>query len=597
MTNERSARSAVSQNASRRGGGLLLALWLGPLVFLGAFYLYPMASILAASFARSTEGFLAPFRQALASSSVRSILGFTLGQAALSTLLTLLIGLPGAYLIARYDFPGKSLLRALTSVPFVLPTLVVAAAFTALLGPQGWVNQALMRLFNLSQPPLHFMYTLTAILLAHIFYNTTIVIRMVGDFWSHLDPRLGQAAETLGASPIQRLTKITAPLLAPAIFTAALLIFIFDFTSFGVILVLGGPRFATLEVEIYNQTVNLFNLPLAAVLALIQLAFTLFLTVIYTNLASRVTQPLNLRPQSYTLRKLVTARQRWLAFAYIGLIIVLLVAPLAALAARSVTRPPASARQAPSQVAPSGQNKTETVESQPRLTLDYYRELNINRRQSLFYVPPLTAVGISLLYAGLTVLFSLLLGIPAAWALASRERSWVNRTLDPLLMLPLGTSAVTLGLGFIIALSRPPLDLIGSPWLIPLAHTLVAFPFVVRSLAPALRSIRPRLRQAATVLGANPYQVFRAIDLPLAGRAVLVAAAFAFTISLGEFGATAVLARPEYPTVPVAIYRLFGQPGALNYGQAMALSTILMVLAMLSMLVIERLRIADIGEF
>jgi thiamine transport system permease protein len=164
-------------------------------------------------------------------------------------------------------------------------------------------------------------------------------------------------------------------------------------------------------------------------------------------------------------------------------------------------------------------------------------------------------------------------------------------------MLPLGTSAVTLGLGFIIALDQPPLDLRASPLLIPIAHTLVAFPFVVRSLTPALRSIRPKIRQAAAVMGASPMQVFRYIDLPLIGRALIVAATFAFTISLGEFGATALISRPEHPTIPVMIYRFISQPGAMNYGQALALSTILMVFTTVGMLAIERFRIADIGEF
>ena len=164
-------------------------------------------------------------------------------------------------------------------------------------------------------------------------------------------------------------------------------------------------------------------------------------------------------------------------------------------------------------------------------------------------------------------------------------------------MLPLGTSAVTLGLGFIVAFNRPPLDLRASILLIPLAHTLVALPFVVRSLTPSLRSIRPRLRHAAQVMGASPIQVFRHIDLPMVGRALLVAATFAFTISLGEFGATALIARPEYPTIPIMIYRFISQPGALNYGQALALSTILMAATAVGMLAIERFRIADVGEF
>jgi len=169
--------------------------------------------------------------------------------------------------------------------------------------------------------------------------------------------------------------------------------------------------------------------------------------------------------------------------------------------------------------------------------------------------------------------------------------------LESLLMLPLGTSAVTLGLGFLIAFNRPPFNLIGSPILIPLAHTLIAFPFVVRTLLPTYRAIRPQWRHAAMTLGASPSEVWRRIDLPLIGRAVIVAGAFAFALSLGEFGATALLTRPEFPTVPIAIYNFIGQPGGLNYGRAMALSTILMMVTGFGILVIERLRVKGVGEF
>jgi thiamine transport system permease protein len=560
----------------------LLALWLAPLIFLGLFFFYPLVSILAASYARLEPGAVNPLAQALQSAGMRQVFWFTLWQAGISTLLTLIVGLPGAYLLARFNFRGKSFIRASTGIAFVLPTLVVAAAFNALLGPNGWVNQALMNLLSLSYPPIQFTNTLAAILVAHVFYNTTIVLRFVGDFWSHIDPRLSQAAAMLGANHWQRLRRVSLPLLAPAITTAALLIFIFDFTSFGVILVLGGPRFSTLETEIYYQTVGLFNLPLAATLAMIQLACTLALTISYTRLQQRISRPITIRPIAYTQRRLVTPRSRLLAGAYLGLLLVFMLAPLVALATRSVThfdRRPGFGPQTGS------------------LTFDYYRELGVNRRSSLFYAPPATSVAISLGYATMTTALALLLGMPAAWALARDRLSPVNRAIDPLLMLPLGTSAVTLGLGFIVALDSPPLDLRASIWLIPLAHTLVAFPFVVRSLAPSLQSIRPRLRQAAAMLGANPAQVFRQVDLPMVGRAALVAAVFAFSISLGEFGATAMIARPEYPTLPMAIYRLISQPGTLNFGQAMALSTILMVITGLGMLAIERLRIADVGEF
>ena len=561
----------------------LLALWALPLLFLSLFYFYPLGSILRLSFARSGTGASGPLLEAAESGFVQEIIWFTFWQALLSTLLTLVVGLPGAYLLARYEFRGKSLIQALSLIPFVLPTVVVAAAFYALLGPRGWMNLALIELFDLSVPPIRFTNTLAAILVAHVFYNTTIVLRMVGDYWSHLDPRLTQAARTLGANRWRTFRQITLPLLAPSIIAASLLVFLFDFTSFGVILILGGPRFSTLEVEIYYQTVSLFNLPLAAVLSLVQLFFTLVFTVFYTRLSARLTRPLRLRPHRYTQQRLTNWRSRIFAGIMITLLLVLLTAPLIALAARSFTR-----------LEP---NRGQSSPVSPGLTLDFYRELAVDRASSLFYVPPTTAIAISLGYALATVVLALGIGLPAAYALSRYSNDPLNKFLDPVIMLPLGTSAVTLGLGFIIALSRPPLDLRTSPWMIPIAHTLVAFPFVVRSLVPSFRSIQPRLRQAAALLGASPAQVFRSIDLPLVGRAILVAATFAFTISLGEFGATVLIARPEYPTIPVVIYRYISQPGALNYGQALALSTILMVVTATSILAIERLRFADIGEF
>jgi len=567
--------------AGRRSLVPMFFLVLPAAVFLALFYFYPMAAILQASFARAASGAGAAVTAVLGSPAYLRIIGFTFYQATLSTAITLIIGLPGAYLLARYHFRGQGLLQALTAVPFVLPTLVVAAAFSALLGPRGWVNLALMAAFGLTAPPLSFVNSLGAILVAHVFYNTTIVLRLVGDFWSHLDPRLPAAARVLGASPVRTAWHITLPLLAPAIAAAALLVFIFDFTSFGVILALGGPTFATLETEVYRQTVFQFNLPVAAVLALVQLACTLALTVVYTRLSERVTVPQSLRAARETRRALRTWRQRLGAGLLVSVLALLLVAPLAALAARSLVLEPG-------QGGPSAY----------RFSLAFYQALSINPNNSIFYVPPLAAVANSLLIAAATVVLALALGLPTAWVLASRQgRERLTAGLDALLMLPLGTSAVTLGLGFIVALNRPPLDLRASPVLLPLAHTLVALPFVVRSLTPALRSIRPRLRQAAAVLGASPARVWREVDLPLVGRAVLVAATFAFTISLGEFGATAVIARPQNPTVPIAIYRFLSLPGALNYGQALALSTILMVVCTAGIVAIERFRVADVGEF
>jgi thiamine transport system permease protein len=560
-----------------------LALWLAPACFLLLFYFYPLGTILTVSLRRSQEGLLSPFVDALRSPITWHTLGFTLWQAILSTLLTLALGLPGAYLFAHFNFRGKGLLQALTGIPFLMPTLVVATAFNALLGPNGWINIGLMQLLKLTSPPIQFTNTLGAILIAHVFYNTTIILRTVGDFWSHLDPRLGQAARMLGANRWQAIRWVTLPLLTPAIAAAALLVFIFDFTSFGVILILGGPHFSTLEVEIYYQTISLFNLPMAAVLSLLQLACTLGLTIVYTRIIRRLSIPISLKSQVVTQKRLNNPKSRLAAGVIITILMALLILPLAALAFRSVTR-----------LTPT---REEQGIASPSLTLDYYRQLNTNSNESIFFAPPTTAIGVSLGYAAATMVLSLLLGFPAALALSRDQTSTISHGLDAILMLPLGTSAVTLGLGFIVALDKPPLDLRSSWLLVPLAHTLVAFPFVVRNLTPALRSIRPRFRQAARMLGASPGEVIRFIDIPLIGRSIFVAATFAFTISLGEFGATSLIARPQYPTIPLAIYGLITRPGELNYGQALALSTILMLVAGAGMMIINRLRIGEVGEF
>jgi len=537
----------VDARARRLAAGLvLLAL---PVFYLSVFYIYPLVEIGRASLAAQTQASLQAVASRLLSAGNLRIIGFTFGQAVVSTGLTLALALPGAYVFARYSFAGKRVIQALGTVPFVLPTVVVAAAFNTVLGPSSLLNRVL---------GLDLRYTLSAILIAHVFYNYTVVVRMVRAFWSTLDPRFEQAARTLGASPMRAFREVTLPLLMPAITTAGLMVFIFCFTSFGVVLVLGGPRFATLEVEIYRQTINFANLPLAAALSLVQILFTLALTVAYARLQRRVSRPLDLQPAWTTVRRPRTPAEIVLVVANVLVMLVLLVLPLLSVVTRSFSA-----------------------------GLTYYGALFQDPQQGVFYVPPLEAVGNSLRIAFAATGLVLVLGLTTSLALYRQRESWM---LDALFMLPLGTSAVTLGLGYLIAMDRPPLALRGTVLLIVCAHALVALPFVVRSVLPALQSIQPRLREAAALLGAPPLRRLIEVDLPIVWRALAVGAVYAFTISMGEFGATSMIARPELPTVPIAIYRFLSRPGALNYGQALAMSTVLMAVCVAGFAAIERLR-------
>ena len=537
-----------------------ILLWSLPLAYLTVFFFIPLSKIITLTFSLETFT-IDNFR--IAGSALR----FTFFQAALSTLLTLLLGLPAAALFARYDFRGKPLLRALTAVPFMLPTVVVAASFNSLLGPRGLINGFLQP----SSFPLH-LSPFTLILIAHVFYNTTIVIRIVGAALSSLDSKLEQTARSLGADSFDVWTNITLPLLRPSILAASLLVFLFDFTSFGVILLLGGSQFSTLEVEIYTQAVKQLNLPLAALLSVIQLLCTLIVSLLYTRFAIR---NIPLPPRSTSIKPQTFQQRIFVGFLRL-LLFVFFVLPLASLPIRSLFRLEA--------------DRGQRGEVQYGFTTDYYEELFINRRGSVFYVPPIQAAVNSLAYAAATAVLSLLLGFPAALALARPTR--LEKFIDPLIMLPLGSSAVMLGLGFLLVFGR----WLTSPLMVPIAHTLVALPFVIRTLQPAIASIPDRLRQAASSLGASPFNVWRTIDVPILRRATLAAAAFAFTISLGEFGATLLIARPEYPTIPVAIERFLSQPGGLNYGQAMATATVLMTITVASILLIEKFRLPGAGE-
>jgi thiamine transport system permease protein len=541
---------------------------------MGVFFFYPLASIFRVIVLQAFEkGFTAQVWARLG-----TVLWFTIWQAVISTLLTLVVGLPASYLFSKYQFPGKKVLRALLTVPFILPTIVVAVGFNVLIGPHGCVNTILMQVFQLSTAPVQILNSIWAILLAHVFYNTVVVLRVVGNGWAQVDQRLEQAAASLGASPLTVFWKITFALVRPYILSAILLVFLFDFTSYGVILLLGGARLSTLEVEIYIQAVQLLNLPVAGLMSAVQLAFTAIITSIYSFTDRRAEQSGKIRfSQMRTAQKW---KEKCVVWGGAAILTLFLLSPLVALAFGSITRLEAD----------RGDRST----IQTGFTLDYYQELFINRRSSYFYVPPIQAASNSLEYAAITVLLAVPLGLATTYLI--KQAKGAARWLEMVTMLPLGASAVTMGLGFLLVFNRPPLDVQHFSLLIPIAHSLVAFPFVVRVIYPAWVSQPPSFRQAAAALGASPFQTWLEIDLPLLLRPILVAVVFSFTISLGEFGATSFLAVPQRPTLPVAIYQFLSQPGALNYGQALAMATLLMMVCTAAIIIIETIQPADQAE-
>lgn len=541
-----------------------VALSIPPLVFLALFFVWPVASILATGLAPDGWLDIAAIADAWGRPWLLDTIVFTLALAAAITGWSLLVGLPAAWVFARFTFPGRRVLRALFAVPFVLPTVVVAAAFLALLGPRSVVNQLLAGNPWWPDARLRLDDSAVAVIIAGVFFNVAVVSRLVGGLWSHVDPRMEEAARALGASPWRAFRTVTWPLLRPAVLSAAAIVFLFSVTSFALVMLLGAPGQPTLEVEIWRQTAIMLNLPVAAALVVIQMVGVAALLVIHARWQERLAVAQRLRSAAEVARPPRTRRERAAVWAIVGGLCLFLGLPLLALVERSFA---------------TGDG----------YDLVAWRTLLLTTPRSGLSVPPIEALTDSLLFASATLLIAGSLGAMIALVVGYRS-GWLPRTFDALVMLPLGTSAVIVGFGFLIALDQPPIDLRTSVLLIPIAHSLVALPFVVRAMAPVIRAIDPRLREAAAVLGASPRRVWQEVDAPLIARAALVGAGFAFAVSLGEFGATLFIARPDTPTVPIAIDKLLSRPGALNFAQAMALSTILMALSAGSMLLIERWR-------
>jgi thiamine transport system permease protein len=517
-----------------------------PLLFLGVFFAWPVLAIVHLGLRDGGVG------EALTAASTWELVGFTLGQAAASTVLALLTGLPVAFLLARCKVAGTGFVRAAVMVPFVLPTVVVGLAFRAL-WPDGGV---------------------LPIVLANAFFNVAVVARTVGGLWAHTDRRAEDAARALGASRPRAFASVVLPALLPAIGSAASVVFLFCATSFGVVLVLGGARYRTLETEIYLRTVELFDLSGAAALSLLQFAAVLAVLLLGGLARRRRETALALRDHAEVVRR--PTGGEWGVVAVAFAVVLTLLVPVVGLVVRSLS----------------------TVDG---WSLAGYRALTGTGERGTLAVSGVDAALNSLRTATDATLLALTIGVFSAVVLVGLRRGrtpWgIGEALDTALMLPLGVSAVTVGFGYLITMDALPGDLRTSPALVPLAQALVVTPLIVRIVLPVLRAVDERLRQAAATLGASPWRVWREVDLPLAGRSLVAAAGFGFVVALGEFGATSFLARPDAPTLPIVIARLMSRPGQLNSQMAYAACAMLMVVTIAAVLLIEKLRVPSSGEF
>ena len=504
----------------------LVALAAVPVAFVVATYFWPLTAVVTRSFRGSSR---TTVTEVIGAASTWRLLGVTALQAAVSTAIAVLIGVPAAWCHARLHYRGRQLVWSAAGIGFVLPAVVVAVGLRSLVGADrvgSW----------------------TWVIVAHVAVNVAVIMRTTGTRFVLVGADLEEAARALGRSKLGAVIDVTIRGSLDAIVGASLVVFLFCLTSFGIVLTIGGGALRTVEIEIWLQTTRLYRLDVAAVLVGLQFVLVIGALIAH-GLVTRSRPPIV--STEVSRRRLAGWPERLSVTAVSATVLALSVAPVAALAVRS-------------------------VRVDGRWSLLNYSALSRPLVGSGGDITIAGALWSSMLVALTATAICLAVAVPAAVVIAPGGRA--AHLLDAALLVPLATSAVTVGFGFLLGYSSPALDLRGAWIAIPLVESAIAAPLVVRVLVPSFRSIDPALADAARSLGATRWRRFATVVLPTIRSAIAVGLALSFAVSVGEFGATTVLARTTAPTLPQVISRLLGRPGSSNLGRALAVSTILALL-------------------
>jgi len=531
----RSGRPSGQQSLIRK------LFWAIPLTFVAVLFYWPIAKI-------TSLGFSGDWLATLSEPKSLEVIWFTLWQAAISTLVTLVIAIPGAYLLYRKSFAGQRFIKALITVPFVLPSIVVAVGFTVFRNVHDfWIE---LGLTFLSDP----VYWIIA---AHVFVNYSIAVRTIGGVWAGLDTEIDEAAELDGAGRLRSLLSISLPQLRPAVFSAAALVFLFSATSFGIVLVLGGGQVQTIETAIYFSATQFLDLEAAAALVFIQTLITATAFLVGSSLAKGT---VGLEQVFEGNRKPRVDRRDWPASVLTaGIVLGLLVMPMLLVL-------------------------VEAFKVGDGWGLTNFANLGTRGARDLLNISVIDAAANSLRNMVVASFIAFVLGTLISWLLVRTKQ----KLLDLVFLVPLGVSSVVLGFGFLVSFDSDWFPLRSSWLIVPMAQALIALPMVIRLVYPALVSIGKEPIEQASLDGASSWQIWRFVESGMIKGVLFTAAGYAAIISVGEFGASSFLAYGSEGTIPTLLFRLIARPGEQNYGMAMAVSAILIVFVLSVMLLLSR---------
>ena len=520
---------------------------------IAAFFLLPLAAFYGITLqGEGVSAVVDAARRAVGTGRLGRIAGFTLGQAALSALLSLIIALPGAYILSHYRFPLRRAVYSFTLLPFVLPSIIVVIAMISFFGRRGVLNQ----LFGTE---VSYVYSFAGIIVAHVFYNFSLALRVLASGWQSIDRRYHEIARSLGDSGWGRFRRITLPLLTPSILTAFLLVFIYSFLSFGVVLVFGGVQYETFEVRIYSDINVRLNFVSAALYAAIQLLFTGALFFFSGKLirGGSAVQAEMTTPEKRLSGRSPTVRVG--AAVYGGLLLIFFMGPILSLLYRSVSAGGGMSFQA--YLSLFGGETERNVESILRAT-----------------IPAVIVQSLLLAFAAGTLSF--LLAMTLAWILRKNQGAGAG-ALSTLVQLPLGISLVTVALGVRLLYIR----VLPLPFLVIVTQAIATLPLVYRIVSTETRRLRESYVEGARSLGAGTPRILREIALPVLRRGLLNAYAYALALPFADLTAVLTVGRGEIATFPVAIYRLIGFR---SFDLALALSGLYLIICFALFLWIDR---------
>ena len=546
----------------------LRPLQISSLLLLGAGFYWPVLSFLSGSNPlNSEESFFHGefFLDFLSDPWNLKVIAFSIVQAFLSALISILVGLPGAWLLTHYNFPGQRWFRLLTYLPFILPSILVVLAMVLFFGNNGWINRGLMFFLGTEEPPVQFLYSLSGILIAHVFYNFPIAMKIIGDQWERISEQYLQAARSLGAGSIKRFFGITFPLLLPSIGSAFVLIFILCMNSFAIILVLGGGiRYTTIEVLIYQLARIELDFSGAGSLAFLQGCLSLVSMVILFRGRNRwveqkypVKSWLPLKLRNYSLKA-------WFALCWIIFVLIFTLGPLSAIVLDSFRK----------------------FENGEWIYTWYWYDKLFSWSENNYFLSSLW----NSLRIGLgSALISSLCGIGLV-SLIAYKKGGQRRFWEVLTLFPLTLSTVVFGVAWFHFYQGNLVDTVPLIYVVIAMHALLTCPYWIRVVLPTLESIPQKWHIESKMLGGTILEYGFRILWPWLRKTFLIAFFFSFSLSLGELNSTMMIADDSVRTLPLEIY---GAISGYRFSYASAVAVILLFLSVSIFFAVER----SLGHF